>query len=229
MQNEDEQPGDAAQAFEALRAEVSVLRRALEALSEQWEANQPPDYTESLGEITHGLLTVVDRLTVIERHPALRATPAQHQAAIAAAGQDLMSRAAGRIDAAAEAFKREQYNLASVIGTMHGQRKQREWLAITAAAALAVGLVLSPFAARLLPFGWDAGVAATILHTDRWSAGQALMRSADQGGWATLAAEVSLVEPNHAALTACREAAARTKKEQHCAITVPVPQSSQAE
>ena len=140
-----------------------------------------------------------------------------------------MTRAAGRIDAAAEAFKREQYTLASVIGTVRGQRKQREWLAITVAAALAVGLVLSPFAARLLPFGWDAGVAATILHTDRWSAGQALMRSADQGAWATLAAEVSLVEPNHAALSACREAAERTKKEQHCPIVVPVPQPSQAE
>jgi hypothetical protein len=134
-----------------------------------------------------------------------------------------MSRATGRIDAVAEVFKREQYNLASVIGTVRGQRKQREWLAITAAAALAVGLVLSPFASRLLPFGWDAGVAATILHTDRWSAGQALMRSADQDGWATLAAEVSLVEPNHAALSACRGAAQRTKKEQRCVIVVPAP------
>jgi Family of unknown function (DUF6118) len=223
MQNEDEQSGDAAQAFEALRAEVSGLRQALEALPEQWEATQPPDYTESLGEITHGLLTVVDRLTVIERHPALKQTPAQHQAAIGAAAQDLMSRAAGRIDAAAEAFKREQYTLASVIGTVRGQRKQREWLAITAAVALSAGLLLSPFAARLLPFGWDAGVAATILNTDRWSAGQALMRSADQGRWATLAAEVSLVEPNHTVLSACREAAQRTKKEQRCTIVVPAP------
>jgi len=223
MQSEDEQPGDAAQAFEALRAEVSVLVRALEALAEHWEANQPPDYTESLGEITHGLLTVVDRLTVIEKHPALKQTLAQHQAAIAAAGQDLMNRAAGRIDAAAEAFKREQYNLASVVGTVRGRRKQREWLAITAAAASVAGLLLSPFAARLLPFGWDAGVAATILHADRWNAGQALMRSADQGAWATLAAEVSLVEPNHAALSACREAAQRTKKEQRCVIVVPAP------
>jgi hypothetical protein len=225
MQENEEQTGDAARAFEDLRAEVSVLRRAVEALPKEWAANQPPDYTESLGEITHGLLTVVDRLSVMEKHPALRATPAQHQAAIIAAGQDLMSRAAGRIDAAAEGFKREQQNLASVIGTLRGQRKQREWLAMAVAAALVVGLLLSPFAARLLPFGWDAGVAATILHTDRWNAGQALMKSADPAGWATLAAEVNLVEPNHDALTTCREAAQRTKKEQHCTIVVPAPAS----
>ena len=34
---------------------------------------------------------------------------------------------------------------------------------------------------------------------------------------------MNLVEPNHGALTACREAAERTKKEKHCAIVVPAP------
>ena len=98
MQENEEQTGDAARAFEDLRAEVSVLRRAVEALPEEWEANQPPDYTESLGQITQGLSKVVGRLNVIEQHPALRSTPAEHKADIIAAGQDLMSRAAGRID-----------------------------------------------------------------------------------------------------------------------------------
>ena len=223
MQDSEEPSGDAARAFEDLRAEVSVLRRAIEALPEEWAANQPPDYTQSLGEITQDLATVVGRLNVIEQHPALRSTPSQHQAAISAAGQEVMSRAVGRIDAAAEAFKREQQNLAGVIGTVRDQRKQLEWLALTAAVALMVGLLCSPFVARLLPFGWDAGVAATILHTDRWNAGQALMKSTNPGGWAVLAAEMNLVEPNHAALSACREAAEKTKKEQHCTIVVPAP------
>lgn len=220
---DDEQPDNAARAFEDLRAEVSVLRRAIEALPEEWEANQPPDYTESLGEITQGLAEVAGRLDAIEQHPALNATPAQHQSAIATAGRDLMNQAAGRIDQAADAFKREQQNLAGVIGTVRGQRKQREWLAITAAAVLVVGLLLSPFAARLLPFGWDAGVAATIMHTDRWNAGQALMKSTNPGGWATLAAEINLAEANHDALSACRDAAVRTKKEQRCTIVVQAP------
>jgi hypothetical protein len=103
------------------------------------------------------------------------------------------------------------------------KRQQWEWLGITAAAALVIGLVVSPFAARLLPFGWDAAVAATIIHADRWHAGQALMKSSNLAGWATLAAEMNVAEANHDALTACREAATRTKKEQHCSIVVPVP------
>jgi len=34
-------------AFEDLRAEVSVLRRSVELLPEEWEANRGPDYTSS--------------------------------------------------------------------------------------------------------------------------------------------------------------------------------------
>lgn len=51
-------------------------------------------------------------------------------------------------------FKREQQNLAGVIGMVRTQRMQLKWLTITAAEALVVELLLSPFAARLLPFGW---------------------------------------------------------------------------
>jgi hypothetical protein len=223
MRNDDESSGDAARAFEDLRAEVSVLRRSVELLPEEWKANQPPDYTESLGQITQGLSKVVGRLQAIEQHPALKSTPAQYQAAILAAGRDLMSQAAGQIDQATDVFRREQQNLVGVIGTVRTQRKQWEWLVISAASALLVGLLLSPFAARLLPFGWDAGVAATILHADRWSAGQALMKSTNPTGWATLAAEINLAEANHDALSTCRETAARTKKEQRCTIVVPAP------
>ena len=223
MQDHEESLGDAARAFEDLRAEVSVLRRAIEALPEEWEANQPPDYTESLGEITQGLSNVVGRLQVIEQHPALRATPSQHQAAILAAGQDLMSRSAGRIDAAAEAFKREQQNLTGVIGAVRDQRAQAKHLAWMLAGTLVVSLLILPFLARALPFGWNEDLAAFLLHTDRWNAGQALMKSTNPSGWAVLAAEMNLVEPNHAALTACREAAERTTKEQHCTIVVPAP------
>jgi hypothetical protein len=67
------------------------------------------------------------------------------------------------------------------------------------------------------------GVAATILHADRWSAGQALMKSTNPTGWEKLAAEINLAEANHDVLSACREAAARTKKEQRCTIVVLAP------
>jgi len=72
-------------------------------------------------------------------------------------------------------------------------------------------------------FGWDANVEALIMNSDRRTAGIELMKSTNPTGWETLAAEMNLVEPNHAALNACRAAAARTKSEQHCVFVVPAP------
>jgi len=51
----------------------------------------------------------------------------------------------------------------------------------------------------------------------------AYMESTNPTGWTTLAAEINLAEANHDALSACRETAARTKKEQRCMIVVPAP------
>lgn len=221
--HDDESVGDAAQAFEALRAEVSVLRRAVETLPGAWKDHKPPDYTATLGKIAQSLEEVNIRLENIEQHPALQLTPEQHQRAIASAGGGLMSDAAVKLNAATEATESHGRHLAGLIGTARQQDQQLKWLAGTGAVALVVGLLISPFLARWLPFGWDTRVAATVLHTDRWNAGQALMQSTNPMGWATLAAEINLVEPNHAALTACREAAARTKKEQRCAIVVLAP------
>jgi hypothetical protein len=61
------------------------------------------------------------------------------------------------------------------------------------------------------------------MRADRWNAGQALMKSANPTGWATLAAEMNLAQANHDRLSACREAAQKSKKEQHCSVVVPAP------
>lgn len=132
-----------------------------------------------------------------------------------------MKEATGKLDAATQEFTRQQQALGGLIGTVRGRRTQGKWLASTAAAALVVGLLLSPWAARLLPFGWDAQVAASIMRADRWNAGQALMKSANPTGLATLAAEINVVDANQDALSACRESAQKSKKEQLCSVVVP--------
>jgi len=91
----------------------------------------------------------------------------------------------------------------------------------TAALALAVGLVGSPFLGRLLPFGLDTQMAM-VMGTDRWSAGDALMQAGNPEAWRGLRNEINLVTTNQPALALCRAAAAKTKKEQHCTIVVPV-------
>jgi hypothetical protein len=63
---------------------------------------------------------------------------------------------------------------------------KREWVMITAAVVLGGGIIVSPFLARLLPFAWDCQMAATIMGTDRWNAGAALMAAQSPGAWRDL-------------------------------------------
>jgi len=223
MEDEADHHGaaDPAQAFEDLRAEVSVLRRAIEALPGAWEESRPPDYTPSLGTIAKGLAAVDNRLAGIEKHPALRLTSEQHQQAVAQAGNMLMREAAQKLDRAAQDAERERHQLVGLIGTVRKQDEQRNWLLYAASGALVVGLLVSPFVAGALPFGGDTAVAAVIMKADRWNAGIALMQAGSPDGWRGLADASNLVRVNQEALAACREAAAKAKKEQRCTITVP--------
>ncbi|MDB5395274.1 MAG: hypothetical protein JWM91_2780 [Rhodospirillales bacterium] len=213
---------DPAQAFEDLRGEVSVLRRAVEALSRAWEENQPPDYSPDLGRIAKALAVVVSQLDGIGKHPALRLTPEQHGQAVVQAGTMLMRQAAQRLDRAVQDAERERARLASLIGTVRTQDRQFQMLCWTAGIALAVGLLVSPIVAGVLPFGLNTRVAALVMQDNRWNAGAALMQAGNPDGWRGVIDAANLVRANREALSACREAAARTKTEQRCTITVPV-------
>ncbi|WP_234732014.1 DUF6118 family protein [Acidocella facilis] len=212
---------DPAQAFEDLQAEVSVMRRAVEALPSAWEENQPPDYSPDLGRIAKGLAVVVAQLDAINKHPALTMTPEQHRQAIAQAGNGLMREAAQKLDRATQDAERERQQLAGLIGTARRQDEQRTWLIYAALAAFLVGLLVSPFVAGALPFGLDGRIAALIMKADRWDAGEALMQADSPDGWQNALNAWNLVRTNQKEIAACSEAAAKTKKDQRCTITVP--------
>jgi Family of unknown function (DUF6118) len=93
----------------------------------------------------------------------------------------------------------------------------------TGIVAFILGLLISPMFVRMLPFGLDGRVAAFILHATRWEAGGALMAAEDPKAWADLGQAVAVWKENQTVIEACREAAARTKKEQRCSVVVPAP------
>jgi len=66
---------DPAQAFDDLRAEVKVMRRAVEALPGALDETRAPDYTTSLGTMIRDLAIIASQLEDIEKKPALRQTP----------------------------------------------------------------------------------------------------------------------------------------------------------
>src|SRR3954464_7017332 len=65
----------ATRAFDDLRAEVAVLRRAVEALGPALKENRSPDYSLSLGHIAKTQAAIGAHLEAIEGASALRMTP----------------------------------------------------------------------------------------------------------------------------------------------------------
>ena len=214
----DDQAGDPAQAFEDLRAEVSVLRRTVESLPAAIRANRPADYSQDLGVIGKGLDELHGQLERMLTSPALSRTPEQQGHAIAAAGNTLIREAAQRLDRAAQETDRERARLSGIIGQAWAQDRQYKLLCWTAGVALAVGLLVSPFLASVLPFGLNTRVAVLVMRTDRWTAGGALMRAADPQKWNGLLASAAFVQDNQAAMAACQKAQPHPGKGRHCLL-----------
>jgi hypothetical protein len=222
----DGNSGDPTQAFEDLRAEVSVLRRAIEAVPAAVRENRPPDYSADLGILGKGLDEIGERIEAILKSPALTRTPEQQGQAIAAAGANLVREAAQRLDRAAQEAERERSRLSGIIGQASAQDQQFKLLCWIGGAAFVIGLVLSPLVAGLLPFGLNTRVAALMMREDRWAAGGDLMQAGNPGEWARLNADAQLVSDNRQTVDACRAVAARTGRTQRCAVTVAQPSTS---
>ena len=221
--SDEHNAGEPAQAFEDLRAEVSVLRKAVEALPDALDRNRSPDYSPDFAVIGQGMDAIGVSLENLQKHPALKMTAEQHGAAIANAGGALIREAVQKFDLAAQGADRERYNITNLIGTVRSKADQRFYLTIAVAIGLVVGFGVFPVVMRTMPFGINSAMAAVIMHADRWDAGIALMKDGNPDGWARLTADANLVSANRDKITDCRTAAAEAKKEQRCTITVPVP------
>lgn len=222
----EDQAGDPAQAFEDLRAEVSVLRRAIEGLPALMREHRPPDYSQDLAILGKGLDEIGQSLETVLASPALTLTPEQQGQGIARAGTVLVREAAQRLDRAAQEAERERARLSGLIGQAWARDRQVRVLYWTGGVAFAVGLFLSPILASVLPFGLNTRVATLVMREDRWTAGGALMRAANPEGWARVVADARLADDNRDALDACRAAAVESGKTQRCTVMVAAPQDS---
>jgi hypothetical protein len=218
-----EDEGDsAAAAFDELRAEVSVLRGAIDAIPAAVHENRPPDYAPTLGAVVRAVQGVEKRLAGIEGHPAIKVTPEQHSRAIERAGAASVREAMETFRNEAAALSHERRQLAHIIGVALTQEAQRRWQLWFAGIGLALGLMLFPLIGALAPGGsYLAALAAG--QADRWQAGGALMREASPEAWREFVAGATLARANSDAIRTCRDAAAKSGKEQKCVITVPSP------
>lgn len=89
MADEDDSQGaDAAEAFEAMRGELALLRRAVEGLAVERGGQDVPDYSETLGRMSHNITTIGQRVDALTKGSALAMTPDHIAGLIVAASSD---------------------------------------------------------------------------------------------------------------------------------------------
>lgn len=129
---------DPASAFETLRGEVGLLRRALEGLAAERQA--APDYMPTMADQARRLAGIERLLEGFSRSPALQLTPASLAADIERAGASVR---AGDLETLTRAFGTLRASIASIDGVVRNARtakQQRYFLAGMMLAALYLGV-----------------------------------------------------------------------------------------
>ena len=217
----------AVRAFEGVRGELALLRRAVERLAaERADDSHAPDYSETLGVIAANITATAQRVDALVRSPALSLPPEEVSRQIIAASFDAR-REDHRLFLAAkqgmdEVATRLRHQLES--HTEAAEQRRRLWRAGLAGivAGMVVWAILAGGLARVMPESWllPERMAARSLRMPMWEGGQRLMRAADAQAFAGVLAGNRLVTANRETLAACRKQATRAKKAVRCAIEV---------
>lgn len=183
----------AAHAFGELRAEISLLRRAIERLTDERTAQ--PDYAPSLEAIGKRLEDVCVWARRVSQTPALQLTPASLGHEIAAAATETRAQDQELLERAASLMTVAGNRIDALIARSRSVAEQdRELLRnriAFAVAGMALWAILPGAIARSLPVHWAVPerIAARMLGTDMWQAGQTMMAKADPERWGRMVAQ----------------------------------------
>jgi hypothetical protein len=153
----------AARAFEDLCAEMTVLRRSVEALPQAWRDNRPPDYTEDLARVVKAMNVVGTRMGAIEANPTLKMTPQAYGQGIREEGLAASRKLESVFYQAIEEVQKERYVLASIIGESRKQYRQRWWLLGIGLACFMVGIGVLPALVYFLPLSVGTRLAPFVV------------------------------------------------------------------
>lgn len=192
-QDSNQQTNFAAQAFGELRAEVSLLRRAVERLTD--ERTSQPDYAPSLEAIGKRLEDICVWAQRVSEQPALKLTPESLAREIAKAAADSRTHDRQLLEQAAAKMEAAGRRADAMIATSRSIAEQNRELVSNrigfAVAGMTLFAILPGAVARSLPVSWAVPerIAARMLGADMWRAGQNMMTKADPERWRRIVAE----------------------------------------
>ena len=236
IDSQEDEAGDPAQAFGALREtvedlagdlsrEMTTIRKGVEAAFDRFEAFGPPtDYSADLGRLVQGLAVVGDRLKAVEVSPILKNGPEHYALALERSGESLVRTAAQQFQNESRDFQRVALEMAGQMASARERRTQNQWLGVSGLTGFAAGILAILFLPAMLPSPVAPRVASVIMAEPPWQAGMRLMKFDSLASWDRVAAADQLIQANRAVVAACQEAAGKTGKDQKCTITVAAPE-----
>lgn len=221
--NEDDYERDAAaEAFEGVRGELALLRRAIEGIAASDNRPEPPDYSETLGQITK-LATATYQRAEILRKAAEDETVARQVAAriTGAVAEDRQA-----VKAAAGELRDATRALQGVTASARRAEDQKRWVMLVAIGGIVVGMiawaVFAGIVSRAVPASWQwpEKMAASTLAMPMWEGGQRMMRTAAPEAFANVAAADRIVTANREAVEGCQKRANKAGSSVTCTVRV---------
>lgn len=218
---------DPAAAFDQLRGEVALLRRAVEGLTAARDSIDIPDYEPTLARTEQLLGLLVRQTDAMRKSPALTLTPENMGSRVNASVAETANAVRREAQASKSALDGAVVDLRRLAGSVRSAKDQKNWLFMVGGGGLFLGLLLYALLAgpiaRMMPTSWQwpERMAVRVLGKDTiWDAGRHLMVSASPQSWNEIAAAFNLADNNRKAIDKCREAAAKAEKAVRCTIEV---------
>lgn len=133
----------AATAFEALREEVALVRRAVAGLAAERAAIEIPDYSETLGKLLRASVATGVHLKALTEMPALRRLARDWGHEIEAAAENARRADHQAFERAENMFEHQALKMATSLESARTAARQRQLLFWTAAVACLAGVLLS--------------------------------------------------------------------------------------
>ena len=129
-------------AFEALREEVALVRRAVAGLSAERASIEIPDYSETLGQIMRASAATAQNLKALAEMPALHRSAKDWGREIAFAAEDARRSDQQAFAHAQHELERMVHEMAAYLRSARSAEDQRLLLIWTVAGGTAAGMLL---------------------------------------------------------------------------------------
>lgn len=207
--------GNAAQAFDDLRAEVSVLRKSVERLPEDWRDAMPPDTSLDLGQVKRAIGVIEQRLGEIEGRSVLRMSPADFRDGIEWVVSERLAGSLSGLGMVEKSLAKESEALRSALPQLRDAAQQKRMLGILFGVGFLVGVVAPVTLLACMPVWVRQDLAMQSLPGTGWDVGTGIMERADPTTWQDVVDRYNFVGRHRDKIDLCKQVLTQEKESEH--------------